>query len=187
MDLREDFMSKLKSAIPKQMSSAGVFNSGVEGGNIEAIKSINTYNRELSEEPNNGETDEGMGAASAGGYSTQLFSATKKDIEDITKVEATEATGSVSSGSYLTTAAWAKSTKKKDWRGKSKTQIPGGKFVQVKKKCKKFPYCNQGDINALKLTNEGIVDNVIKKLSEKYNLSESVIRTILKNHLNQNK
>ena len=187
MDLREDFMSKLKSAIPKQMSSAGVFNSGVEGGNIEAMKSINTYNRELSEEPNNGETDEGMGAASAGGYSTQLFSATKKDIEDITKVEATEATGSVSSGSYLTTAAWAKSTKKKDWRGKSKTQIPGGKFVQVKKKCKKFPYCNQGDINALKLTNEGIVDNVIKKLSEKYNLSESVIRTILKNHLNQNK
>jgi hypothetical protein len=137
MNLSEDFMSNLKSAIPKQMSSAGVFNSGVEGGNIEAMKSINTYNRELSEEPNNGETDEGMGAASAGGYSTQLFSATKKDIEDITKVEATEATGSVSSGSYLTTAAWAKSTKKKDWRGKSKTQIPGGKFVQVKKKCKK--------------------------------------------------
>ncbi len=30
-----------------------------------------------------------------------------------------------------TTAAWAKSTSKKDWRGKSKTQIPGGKFVQV--------------------------------------------------------
>jgi len=101
MNLSEDFMSNLKSAIPKQMSSAGVFNSGVEGGNIEAMKSINTYNRELSEEPNNGETDEGMGAASAGGYSTQLFSATKKDIEDITKVEATEATGSVSSGSFL--------------------------------------------------------------------------------------
>ena len=148
---------------------------------------FNEFNSLVAKEPNNGETDEGMGAASAGGYSTQLFSATKKDIEDITKVEATEATGSVSSGSYLTTAAWAKSTKKKDWRGKSKTQIPGGKFVQVKKKCKKFPYCNQGDINALKLTNEGIVDNVIKKLSEKYNLSESVIRTILKNHLNQNK
>lgn len=208
MDLKEDFMSNLKSAIPKQMSSAGVFNSGVEGGNIEAMKSINTYNRELSEKKSKKkntmktpigkvtsmvpvmgeeETTEAMGAGSAGGYSTQLFSATKKDIEDITKVEATEATGSVSSGSYLTTAAWAKSTKKKDWRGKSKTQIPGGKFVQVKKKCKKFPYCNQGDINALKLTNEGVVDNVIKKLSEKYNLSESVIRTILKNHLNQNK
>ncbi len=59
MNLSEDFMSNLKSAIPKQMSSAGVFNSGVEGGNIEAMKSINTYNRELSEEPNNGETDEG--------------------------------------------------------------------------------------------------------------------------------
>lgn len=188
MNLSEDFMSKLKSAIPKQMSSAGVFNSGVEGGNVEAMKSINTYNRELSEDPNEGgETDEAMGAGAAGGYSQPLFSMKKKDIEGITKVEATEATGSASSGSYVTTAAWAKSTKKKDWRGKSKTQIPGGKFVQVKKKCKKFPYCNQGDINALKLTNEGVVDNVIKKLSDKYNLSESVIRTILKNHLNQNK
>jgi Mor family transcriptional regulator len=34
---------------------------------------------------------------------------------------------------------------------------------------------------------EKYMNNVIKKLSEKYELSESVIRTILKNHLNQNK
>jgi hypothetical protein len=33
-----------------------------------------------------------------------------------------------------------------------KTMIPNGEFVEVKAKCKKFPYCNQGDINALKLT-----------------------------------
>ena len=65
------------------------------------------------------------------------------------KVEANEATDSSSSGSYETTAAWSKSMSKKHWRGASKPQIPGGKFVQVKKKCKKFPYCNQGDIKAL--------------------------------------
>ena len=62
----------------------------------------------------------------------------------ITKTETKEATGSGSAGAYVTPAAWAKSTKKKDWRGKNKTLFPGGKFVQVKKKCKTFPYCNQG-------------------------------------------
>lgn len=130
------------------------------------------------------ETTEAMGAGSAGGYSAPLFSVKKKDVEDVTKVETKEATGASSAGSYVTPAAWAKSTKKKDWRGKSKTQIPGGKFVQVKKKCKKFPYCNQGDITALKLTNENFADNVIKRLSEKYDLKESIIRDILSKHYN---
>jgi hypothetical protein len=72
------------------------------------------------------------------------------------KVEAKEATSTASTGSYEVPGAWAKSTKKKDWRGKSKTQIPGGKFVQVRKKCLKYPYCNQGDINALKLTEQNM-------------------------------
>ena len=57
--------------------------------------------------------------------------------------------------------------------------IPGGKFVQVKKKCKKFPYCNQGDINALKIfKNEGL-KKVISNISESYGLTESYIRNII--------
>ena len=123
------------------------------------------------------ETKEMTDTGSAGGYSEPLF----------TKMETKEAMGSSSSGSYETPKMWAKSTNKKDWRGKAKTQIPGGKFVQVKKKCKKFPYCNQGDMGALTLSNESISDKVLKTLSEKYNLSENVIRTILSNHLNKNK
>jgi hypothetical protein len=95
------------------------------------------------------------------------------------KTETKEATSSSSSGSYLTPAAWAKSTKKKDWRGKSKTQIPGGKFVQVKKKCKKFPYCNQGDINALNIFENETLKNVIAKISEKHNISENTIKRII--------
>lgn len=104
----------------------------------------------------------------------------EEPTEDIKKVEATEATGSGSSGSYVTPAAWAKSMNKKDWRGKSKTQIPGGKFVQVKNKCKKFPYCNQGDIKALKLTNENkdLVE-VIKKVSRNQGINEDMIKNII--------
>jgi len=95
------------------------------------------------------------------------------------KVEATEATGSGSSGSYETTSAWAKSTNKKDWGGRKKTQIPGGKFVQVKKKCQKFPYCNQGDIKALKIFENEKVKKAIQNISQRHNISENVIKTII--------
>ena len=155
------------------------------------------------------ETSESTGSGSAGGFVGPLFSTTKKEMEeacwkgykevggkkkngkmvpncvkenkegDVKKVEATEATGSASSGSYETTSAWAKSTNKKDWGGKKKTQIPGGKFVQVKKKCQKFPYCNQGDIKALKIFENEKVKNAIQNISKRHNISENVIKTII--------
>ena len=59
--------------------------------------------------------------------------------------------------------------------------------MTVKKKCKKFPYCNQGDINALNLTNEQM-DNIITNLSTEYNLSKDTIKNmILKEYINKNK
>ena len=112
------------------------------------------------------------------GFSQKAHCQSKKKIEG-KKTETKEATGASSSGQYSTPASWAKSTSKKDWRGKSKTQIPGGKFVQVKEKCKKFPYCNQGDIKALKIFENEMVKRVITKLSEKHNISENVIKNII--------
>jgi len=126
------------------------------------------------------ESKEATGSGSAGGYEMTLFGKIEtNEDDDITKVEATEATGSGSAGSYETPAAWAKTMKKKDWRGASKTQLPGGKFVQVKKKCKKFPYCNQGDIKALNIFENEILKKVIKRVSEKNNISEQVIKNII--------
>jgi hypothetical protein len=115
----------------------------------------------------------------SGSYET-LFSG-----EEPKKVETKEATGSASSGSYETPKMWAKSTSKKDWRGKSKTQIPGGKFVQVKKKCKKFPYCNQGDINALKIFENQTLKNVVSRLSERYSLHEDFLKDIILTEINK--
>ena len=187
----QDIKNRILDKLGDEIGSQGMYGQTPTAG-TEIALSVGSLKRSLGETKNkkkkkNGETDESTGSGSAGGFSQPLFSITKQEVEEITKVEATEATGSASSGSYSTPAAWAKSTKKKDWRGKSKTQIPGGKFVQVKKKCKKFPYCNQGDMEALTLSNESISDKVLKTLSEKYNLSENVIRTILSNHLNKNK
>jgi hypothetical protein len=123
------------------------------------------------------ENKEATGSGSAGGYEAPLFS----------KMETKEATGASSSGSYETPKMWAKSLGKKDWRGKSKTQIPGGKFVQVKKKCKTFPYCNQGDINALKIFENKLLKKVITNISKNDNISEDTIKKILLDYISSNK
>lgn len=120
------------------------------------------------------EGNEATGSGSSGAYSAPLFSG-----EEPKKVEATEATGSGSVGAYESPAAWAKSTKKKDWRGKSRTQIPGGKFVSVKKKCKSFPYCNRGDISALHIYENKMVQDAIDNVSKKLNISENTIKAII--------
>jgi hypothetical protein len=96
---------------------------------------------------------------------------------EVEKVEATEATTGV--GGYSTPAMWAKSTSKKDWGPSRKTQYPGGGFVKVKKKCTKFPYCNQGDINNLKISKNEAVKEAIDRVAKKFGLSKDVIMTIL--------
>jgi hypothetical protein len=107
-------------------------------------------------------------------------------VENPKKTETKEATSSSSSGSYESPAFGAKSMSPKDWRGRAKTQIPGGAFVQVKKKCKTFPYCNQGDINALELSRNPVVKKKKKKLAEQYGVSEELIMQIIINELYKN-
>ena len=98
---------------------------------------------------------------------------------NVTKTETKEATGASSAGAYVGPAVWAKSSTKKNWRGAKKAQIPGGKFVEVKKKCQKFPYCNQGDIKALNIFENDKLKEAIKNISKKHNISENVIKNIL--------
>lgn len=140
------------------------------------------------------ENTEATGAASAGGYSMPLFSSesessvTKKNIiktvrEQVEKVEATEATSSASSGQYSQPAIWAKSMSKKNWKGASTKYMPGAKRVQVKKKCKKFPYCNQGDIRALKIFENESVQNAIDSVSSSYKIDRNFISEIIFNEI----
>jgi hypothetical protein len=137
------------------------------------------------------ESKEATSAGSAGGFLGPVGFDPNSDFvkdsfkETPKKTETKEATGASSAGSYVTTAAWAKSLSPKDWRGKSKTQLPGGSFVQVKKKCKTFPYCNQGDINALNITKPK--KKTIKELSERHNLSEDIILKILRTEFGSKK
>jgi hypothetical protein len=99
--------------------------------------------------------------------------------DNLKKVEATEATSTASSGAYEGPSIWAKTTSKKNWKPSRKTQIPGGKFVQVKKKCKRFPYCNQGDIKALNIFENEKLNKVIQEVSQKYDIHEEHIKDII--------
>jgi hypothetical protein len=142
------------------------------------------------------ETTEATGSGSTGGSSSSAWAKSSKKKywqssrntemtggkfvkEQVEKIEAIEATGSGSSGGYETPAMWAKSTKKKDWGPSRKTQFPGGGFVKIKKKCTKFPYCNQGDITNLKISKNESVKEAIKNVSKKTGISENTIITIL--------
>ena len=152
--------------------------------NMEAHDKAGRKNFEsLKNKKNKEENTESTGSGSSGGFEAPLFSSADRFVNKPKKTETKEATGSGSSGSYETPAAWAKSDSKKNWRGAAKTQIPGGKFVEVKKKCQKFPYCNQGDIKALNIFENDKLKQVIKDISKKHNISENVIKNILRYEL----
>jgi len=164
--LSEDpnYYSKLKKIKKKETieatssGSAGAFSGPI------AFKDSEFLKKSFAETP--GKIKEGLAIGAMG-------------MMGETPGETTEATTSGSVGGYESPAMWAKSTKKKDWGPSRKTQYPGGAFVKVKKKCTKFPYCNQGDINALKLSKNESVKEAIKNVSQKHNISEDVIKTIL--------
>jgi hypothetical protein len=128
------------------------------------------------------ENKEATGSGSSGAYVGPLFGGEpnefiEKSESETKKVEAKEATTSSSVGAYSQPSIWAKS--KKTWGPSKKTQYKGGAFVSIKKKCKNFPYCNQGDINALKLTKSSGLAEAINNVAEKLGIDTNVVINIL--------
>jgi hypothetical protein len=136
-----------------------------------------------------GENKEATSAgAGVGAFEGPLFSR-----EEPKKKETKEATSSSSIGQYDAPGFEDVKMRGNNPRGRGrsfkKPQLPGGKFVQVKKKCKRFPYCNQGDIKALNIFENETLNSTIEKISKKYGLSEDLIKEfILKEiRINNNK
>lgn len=111
--------------------------------------------------------------------------------------EATEATTSSSAGVYDAPFGGPKKdplklsnpdTVEKELRSVKDKNFPkfggkGGKFVKIKKKCSKFPYCNQGDINALEFFEREVVKEMVTNTAKKTNVEEYVIRNIIAKQL----
>jgi hypothetical protein len=60
---------------------------------------------------------------------------------------------------------------------------PGGVYVKVKEKCKKFPYCNQGNTGAIEFYEvEGLKES-IQEVSKKYGIPYSEMEKIVINEI----
>ena len=151
------------------------------------------------------ETKESMGADSAGAFEGPTFGGVikKRDLYksgnykkyNVNEGEVKEATDASSSGPYDAPfgdggknplkingpESIKKSRAVKDknfpkWGG------PGGIFIKIKEKCKKYPYCNQGDINAIELLE---IKNEVVEISEKYGIPYKEMEKIVLNEINK--
>lgn len=120
-----------------------------------------------------------------------------KYYDKLKKIESKEATGTSSSGQYdAPFPGFVKDPLKIGgpdtiYKGRAVKDKkfpryggPGAKFVKVKEKCKKFPYCNQGDMNALELIDSDI-NETINRVSVKMGLPPSIINKLFLEHFNK--
>lgn len=147
------------------------------------------------------ETKEMTGADSAGAFAPAFGTVIKK--KNITKIhnmteseqEIDEVTDASSSGSYDVPFGGGRRGRKNPlkidgpdsiYKGRAvkdknfpKWGGPGGKFVKIKDKCKKFPYCNQGDINALELLESEEMYNAIQNAAIKSGLNPTTVKNMV--------
>ena len=62
---------------------------------------------------------------------------------------------------------------------------PGAKFVTINPKCKKFPYCNQGDPKAIKISEDKELNESIKNISKKYGIPLKEVEKMVINEIKQ--
>jgi hypothetical protein len=155
------------------------------------------------------EATEMTGADSAGAFSAPAFGPVIKK-KDITKIhnmteqslELDEVTDASSSGSYDVPFGGGGTKGRKNplkidgpdsiYKGRAvkdknfpKWGGPGGKFVKIKDKCKKFPYCNQGDINALELIESKEMFDAMEHISAKKGISFNVVKNMVLKEIEQ--
>jgi hypothetical protein len=149
------------------------------------------------------EPKESMGADSAGSFEPSFSNKPiKKKISKIHNMESQmdidEITTSSSSGQYDVPFGSGKKNPLRIDGEKSIKQSravkdknfpkwggPGGVFIKVKEKCKKFPYCNQGDINAIELLEMEELNESVKSVSKKTGIPYSEIEKLVLNEINK--
>jgi hypothetical protein len=145
------------------------------------------------------EPKESTGADSSGSFEASFGGKPiKKKINKIHNMDIDEVTSSGSSGQYDApfgsgsknplkingekSIKQSRAVKDKNfpkWGG------PEGVFIKVKEKCKKFPYCNQGDINAIELLESTELIESVKNVSKKTGIPYSEIEKLVINEINK--
>jgi hypothetical protein len=150
-------------------SSSGSF-EGPVFSDVVMKKDIHKFhNSNLKEQQE--EMGEATDASSSGGYDVPLFGTTPKGRKNPLKIDGPD---SIYKGRAV------KDKKFPKWGG------PGGVFVKVKEKCKKFPYCNQGNTGALEFIKEDEeIVQAITETSKKYGIPYEQMEKIVLNEISK--
>jgi hypothetical protein len=140
--------------------SAGAFSAPAFGGKKTVVNKIHNMNEEQ-------EIDEVTDASSSGSYDVPLFGGTKGRKNPL----------SIGGPDTIYKGRAVKDKKFPKWGG------PGGKFVKIKDKCKKYPYCTQGDMSALELLESEEVKLAVQEAAKKYGLSTKEVNNLVLNQI----
>ena len=150
-------------------SSSGSFEGPAFAGVIKRkINKIPNANLNENEE----ELEEAMDASSSGQYDVPAFGKTPKGgRKDPLKIDGPD---SIYKGRAVKDKNFPK------WGG------PGGVFVKIKEKCKKFPYCNQGNTGAIEFIKEDKeIQDAINEVSKNTGIPKNEIQKIVLNEIRQ--
>ena len=148
--------------------SSGSFEGSAFGGDGDVIK------RKISKipnfEPNEQELGEVTDSSSSGAFDVPAFGkSTSGGRKDPLKIDGPD---SIYKGRAVKDKNFPK------WGG------PDSVFVKVKEKCKKFPYCNQGNTGAIEYVNEDKeIQQIINEISKTYGLPRKQVENIVLNEI----
>ena len=163
---------KLKKVETKETdaSSSGSYSGPAFSSDTDVIK------RPISKipnfQPNEQELGEVTDASSSGAFDVPAFGkSTKGGRRDPLKIDGPD---SIYKGRAVKDKNFPK------WGG------PDSVFIKIKEKCKKFPYCNQGNTGAIEIVREDKeIQEVITQISKKYGISHQQVENIVLNEIKQ--
>ena len=162
-------MTKKKEEVKETgADSSGSFEGSAFGGDGDVIK------RKISKipnfEPNEQELGEVTDSSSSGAFDVPAFGkSTSGGRKDPLKIDGPN---SIYKGRAVKDKNFPK------WGG------PDSVFVKVKEKCKKFPYCNQGNTGAIEYVNEDKeIQQIINEISKTYGLPRKQVENIVLNEI----
>ena len=162
-------MTKKKEEVKETgADSSGSFEGSAFGGDGDVIK------RKISKipnfEPNEQELGEVTDSSSSGAFDVPAFGkSTSGGRRDPLKIDGPD---SIYKGRAVKDKNFPK------WGG------PDSVFVKVKEKCKKFPYCNQGNTGAIEYVNEDKeIQQIINEISKTYGLPRKQVENIVLNEI----
>ena len=162
-------MTKKKEEVKETgADSSGSYSGPAFGGNGDVIK------RKISKIPNFEPKEQELGevtdASSSGAFDVPAFGkSTSGGRRDPLKIDGPD---SIYKGRAVKDKNFPK------WGG------PDSVFVKIKEKCKKFPYCNQGNTGAIEYVSEDKeIQKVINEISKTYGLPRKQVENIVLNEI----